>query len=232
MNSKSVRSIKAGVLPLAVALALGACGGGGGGGTAVVPSTGAPVISATVPLDSALGALFASAHTFDRTETDPATRDVLAVKATYLPGPDFFFEGVSTNTADVTRNLSRNNVPFSPRAERTYFQLNPYKPIGTTYPDSSLYVVASNQVPLPATGTAGNFGKFYDTITYDSPAKTAILARTSVTWQINADTATTVNLCVNSVITATGLPGTTVKFECYKIDSSGNVVSVAFSIPG
>lgn len=233
MKSTSIKSVAVTGLTLAFTLAVTSCGGGGGGsGSVVPPSGGLPVGSPTVLVDSALSALFATVHNFDQTETDPVSRDVFAVKATFVPGPDFFFEGIAVKTADVTRNLSRNNVPFPTLTERTYFQLNPYKLIGTTFPGSSLYVVASNQLPLPVNGKAGDSGKFYDTTTYDSSSKTVVLARSSRTWQINADTATTVNLCVNSTTTVTNVPGTTVKFECYKVDSSGNIVSIAFSIPG
>jgi hypothetical protein len=239
MNTKStlIKSLPARGLALAVAFVLTACGGGGGSGGSgsvpVVPTPGGlPGAGPTVPLDSALGALYESIHNFDRTETDPVSRDVFAVRATFVPGPDFFFEGIPVKTADVTRNLSRNNVPYPTLAERSYFQLNPYKLIGTTFPGSSLYVVASNQLALPGSGKAGDSGRFYDTTTYDSSSKTVVLARSSQTWQINADTATTVNLCINSTTTVTNVPGTKVKFECYKVDSSGNIVSLAFSIPG
>jgi hypothetical protein len=90
------------------------------------------------------------------------------------------------------------------------------------------YTVAANQIAIPATGKAGDVGSL-STTTYSSNAKAVILATTTATWELQADTPSTAWLCVNTTVRPT-TGGTIIGSECYKINSNGNVVGNKLTI--
>lgn len=185
----------------------------------------------TVPLEAAISSLYSTTRTFSRTETDPRNGDIYDVKADYVVGANTTFENVAVKTVNITRNIKKNGVQFSSSSQNDFFQASPYRLIGTTFPSSPVYVVASSQVALPVTAKPGDSGKFYDTLTYDSANKNLVLAGSSLSWAVTADTATTVTFCVNSINVVAQVPGATTRSDCYKIDTTGTVQSIGFSIP-
>lgn len=226
-------------LSTAAASVLGACGGGGGTAAPVAtPLAVAPAVGATpgatgptVLVEAAIFSLYAQTHAYDRTETDPRNGNVYNVKATFDAGADSTIEGQVAKVSNITRNLTKNGAAFVSSAQTDYFQVAPYRLVATRFPDSPLYVVASSQVPLPATGKPGDTGNFYTSTTYDSVNKNLALSTSVVTWAINADTATTVAFCINGVTTINKLTTTTTTSDCYKLDTNGNVIGIGFTVP-
>lgn len=221
------------------------CGGGRGSETPVSVATPAPVVPTTpvptppvppvagptVPLEAAVSALYSTTRTFSRTEQDPRNGDLYEVKADYVVGSNTTFESNAAKTVSVTRNIKKNGAQFSSSVQNDFLQSSPYRLLGTTLPGNSVYVVAVAQVALPATAKPGDSGKFYDTVTYDSVSKNVVLATTSLSWAVTADTATTVTFCVNSVNVVSQVTGATTKSDCYKVETTGTVLSIGFTIP-
>ena len=219
---------------------LGGCGGGGGGGgpTSTVPvSVAAPPVAnpgptgPTVLVEAAISSLYAQTHAYDRTETDPRNGNIYNVKATFTVGADSAIEGQAAKTSTITRNLTKNGVAFTSSAQTDYFQLAPYRLLGSRSPDSSLYLVASSQFPLPATGKPGDTGKFYTATVYDSVNKNVVLSTSVVSWAIGADTDASVTFCINGVTTVNQIAGTTSTSDCYKLNTTGNVIGIGFTVP-
>ena len=225
------------ILAAVATVLVSACGGGNGGsgGAAVAsPPVIAPTIQAgpTVPIEAAISSLYASAHTFNRTETDPRNGNIYNVAADFIVGADAIVDGLSVKSSNVVRAITKNGAPFQSSSEIRYFSLNPYRLIGIQSRDSSLYLAASGQVPLPATGKPGDAGVFYSATTYDSVGKNIVLSTETQRWTIDADTPTTVRFCINSVTSIATVAGNVSKSDCYKIDSQGNVVGIGFTVPG
>ena len=219
----------------AVSILVSGCGGGGSGetpGSVATPTSVVPTVAGpTVPLEAAISALFSTTRTYTRTETGLNNGDVYDFEASYVMGAPTSFEGTQVRTVSVTHSIKKNGAQFSTSSQNDYFLASPYRLIGTTLQNSSVYVVASGQIPLPATAKPGDSGKFYDTITYDSASKKTVLATSSLSWAVTADTATTVTFCVNSVNVVSQIPGSTNRSDCYKVDTAGTVPMVGFTLP-
>ena len=225
-----------------------ACGGGGGSSApgqpgpvaaqaqpgsvgAPPPGSAQPSSGPSVAIDAAFSNLYAAAHNFDRTETDPNNGNVYNPVADFAVGAATTIEGVSVKSAKVNRSLTKNGVLVQKSSEISYFQTGPYKLIATQSQDSSLYQAVSGQNPLPASGMAGDSGAFYNATVYDSADKKTVLSTSIYKWEISADSATTLTLCVNSTTIFPSLSGTVTNSECYKIDTNGAVTGVGFNVP-
>ena len=217
------------------------CGGGGGGSPAATITTAVPVVTTAptptlavagpvVPIELAIAGLYSVSRHFERTETD-AKGNVYVGTADITVNADTLFERATAKRTDVRRNLTKNGVSLQASSESDFFLVSPYRVVGTQSNDTSLYIIASGQVPLPATGKPGDSGYFYDSTFYDSPAKNLVLATATNRWEIAADTPTSVLFCVNSVITFTQGAGNATKSECYQINTAGNVFGIGFKVP-
>ncbi len=209
---------------------LAACGGGGSstnaGASAAAPMAVAAVSDPSTPtiaVDATITDLYAAPHNFDRTETDPGTGNVYIALADFSVGPDTTIEGTGVKSASVRRALIKNGVVIQGSSEISYFQTAPYKLIATQSLDSPLYQVVSGQSTLPTEGRAGQSGPFYNATFYDSPAKKTVVSTSTYTWQILADTATTLTFCINSTTTFPNVPGTFTNADCYKVNAPDGV---------
>ena len=184
-----------------------------------------------MPIESAIATLYSNTRHFERTIVDPKNGDTYVFTRDFTVGVNSNIENVPVRTIDIAGAVTRNGVPAGKSAQTDYFQLNNYRLIAQKFAGSPLYVVASNQQPLPATGKPGDSGKFYDAITYESTGKGVVLATSSQTWNITPDTDTSVTFCIVSTSVLQPFSTVSTKSDCYKIDTTGFVTSVSFSLP-
>lgn len=204
---------------------------GAGAGAGTIPVTGSS--GPTVPIEPAISSLYSTPHHFDKPNNiDPRNGDNYSVVADYTPGADTVFEGVAVKTVAITRDVTKTGTPLPRSSQTDFFQISPYKLIGTTFPgQNNFYVVASAQIALPPTGKPGDTGNFYNSTTYDSAAKNFVVATSTQTWKVSADTDTSVIFCIDSVVTTVGVAGTKTKSDCYRIDTNGTIPSIFFTVP-
>ncbi|GAA4015839.1 hypothetical protein [Actimicrobium antarcticum] len=198
---------------------LAACGGGGGSSNPTV----AVAADVTFPADAAVQNFLTSSHTFNASYTDPANNDLYALNYSYVPGADSAFEGQAAKTASFTLNLKKNGVTQSTSTEVTYFRIGPVKSLGAIL-GTGEYIVAANQGAFPVNAKVGDVGSLGGSTSYTSSAKTSIYATSVNTWELQADTATTAYLCVNSSVRYTNGAATLTGSECYRINTSGAVL--------
>lgn len=199
-------------------------------GAAVPPVTPSQA-SIVIQLNAAISALFGLPHEFNNS-VKTAAGDTYDARVVYSNIIDTNIENRTVKSVDIKRTVAKNGAPFFNSAETSFFQLSPYRLVATKTPDSSLYVVASNQVALPITAKSGDGGPYYESTTYDSIGKNLVLSTAVHTWSVVAESAATVLFCDNSTISVAQVSGKTTRADCYQIDSDSNVVSNRLAIPG
>lgn len=240
------------LLVASVSVLLAGCGGGGSSTDSATTATSVPVMTPVpavtdpgttpatnptgasgpvVPVESAIAALYTTSRHFGRTETASGTADVYTFSRDFTVGTAATIENTAASSVDITGSVIKNGVQLTSSAQTDYFLTAPYRLIARKFSGNPLYLVASNQQPLPATGKSGDTGKFYDAVTYDSSAKVNVVSTSAQTWAITPDTDTSVTFCVNSTTSIPQLAGTSTKSDCYKIGTNGIVSSVAFVLP-
>jgi predicted small lipoprotein YifL len=211
------------ITAIAVVSTLAGCGGGGGD-AAPVAATAATIF----PVDAAVQAFLTSAHSFNANYTDPTNKDLYTLAYSYVPGGDSVFEGKAAKTANFAVNIKKNGATQGTSSQVSYFQIGPVKSLGATL-GTGEYIVAGTQLPFPATGKVGDVGTLGSSTSYTSASKTSVYATTVNTWELQADTASTAYLCLNSSIKYTN--GTSaVGAECYKINTSGAILGNKLTI--
>ena len=184
-----------------------------------------------VPIESAITALYTINRNFRRTETASGTADVYVFSRDFTVGAATTIENLVAGSVDITGSVIKNGALLTTSGQTDYFLTAPYRLISRKFSGNPLYLVASNQQALPATGKSGDTGKFYDAVTYDSSAKVNVVSTSTQTWAITPDTDTSVTFCIVSTTSIPQLAGTTSKSDCYKIGTNGTVTSVAFLLP-
>ena len=218
--------------PIILALALStsflaACGGGGGDAPA------GPVVSTpSFPLDAAYTKAATTNRTFNGTAIDGA--DTWNLTWSTAVAADEVFEGALSKKASQSLTLKVNGVVGSVESFDTYFSINPLTSKGGRYADGSYAVLTSNTGVLPNAAKVGDAGTLGTLTTYTSDSKTTVKFTTQSTWTLEADTATTALGCSNSVIKDAAGTQTSTGSVCFKIDTSGNILGMRFtvSIPG
>ncbi|MFC4524391.1 hypothetical protein [Cupriavidus pinatubonensis] len=142
------------------------------------------------------------------------------------------FEGQQAKTTNQTVTISRNGTQVAQSQEDLFFSVSPFKALGSKGLTGD-YSVASDQHDLPVSASpppGGQVPSPLDTIrTYKDSTKTVLTAITTRTWTLtrdpNAFQEPVAWFCINSVTDL--LPGTDVVTEtdCYKFDTSGNVLA-------
>ena len=230
---------------IAIGAFIGGCGGGGGSigpaplvGTA--PATGTPTATPpattasqviVVQLNNAISELYGQPHQFINT-VKSSSGDSYEGRVIYSNVVDASIENKSGKSVDIQRTVLKNGTLLLSSSETSFFQIDPYRLTASKSKDNSLYIVASNQVALPPTAKAGDFGTYYDSTTYDSIEKNIVLVTSKHTWTVSAESPTTVLFCDVSVNTVAQVAGTTTRSDCYQIDTNSQVVSNRLVVPG
>lgn len=197
--------------------ALSGCGGGGGGSD-----------PAAFPIDAAVSSFYSSSRTFAVTNEDTPTRFTLEYSLT--PAADGTFEGANAKTLLYTAVLKENGAPIENAGGTDYFQVNPYRYLGSLYNDNT-YEVAANQKTLPARATIGQSGDFYTSTTYTDNSKAAIEDTTIARWSLERDPSSRSRayFCVNQSVTLTIPDDLRTISSCFRIDDNGAVLGYKLS---
>ena len=209
------------VLVMAVAGALTACGGGGDGGAAA-PATPAVTFNA----DAALGTALAQGVSISGLSgRDPNLGALFTASLAFAPASDAFFDGALQKRSTQTSSVGATGVPTQTEVTQVFYATAPARFIGST--SSAGFTVFTSRGALPAAGAVGQSGAFADGVIFASSAKTTRLGTVTVTWSIEADTATTAFACLNSV--TTGSAQATEK-DCFKIDATGKILGAKIAL--
>ncbi len=200
---------------------LTACGGGGG-------DAGTP-LSQTYNLDAAITQALAKP-----TQIGPLTTTfqnvVFNLTMTLAPAPDMVFEGVThkSNLQTITMTGGNANTATS---STLYFKTGPYFGSGSLDVDGS-YTVSVRTGDLPTAAAVGASGLLSTDTVYANATKALVTATAVTTWSLEADTATTVLACLNSVVTERSPPDVSGQKVCFRINAAGDVAGGRIVITG
>jgi hypothetical protein len=196
------------------------CGGGGGGGSAPAATQ--------FPIGSAISAFFQASHSYSLTATNGA--NTYTIQTSYIPGTSSTFEGQQAATYTQSGTVSVNGVVTGgTNSGVTYFNSSPYKNFG--YIDSNgQYTVYANQQALPTYATVGQSGAVDTDTVYTNNTKAVIYATDTETWSLLSDTSTTAWLCNNDTNAVVGSSAAVIT-NCYKVDTTGNVLALKVIMP-
>lgn len=205
-----------------VTLLLAACGGGGS------DSSSTQISSAAFPVRSAIAAFLTTSHQFNLSATDSASGDVYTLAYSYTPAGSGTFEGQAALTTNYAAVVKKNGVTAASVSGVAFAHPTFMYPLGNVN-SSGEYTVYANQVPYPETAKVGDVGSVATGTEYTDSTKTSIVLTSTETFSIEPDTASSAFICNNETLreadssTATGA-------ECYKIDTSGDVIGAKFTI--
>ena len=203
----------------AAALSLTACGGGGGY-SGNVPS------ALDFKVDSAVSAYASTPHQFNLT----GVLDGVTYTASFslTPGAQAAFEGKPASTAVQTLALRANGTLASETTTTHYFATSPYYlAYGAVDQVDGGYSVFNQTANLPLTARVGQSGPLGTGTDYADIRKLQVTDTSTVTWSLEADTASTALLCVNTVIP--GTPAITGS-ECYRVDANGTLSGLVLKV--
>jgi hypothetical protein len=198
------------------------CGGNSGGGDTPPPS--GPVRSTLpFPPDAAVSRYLQAPQGFTITATD-AANNIYTLTYSFTPGAPSTFEGTPANTASTSALIKENGVVFSTGSSVSYFNVSPYRPLGE-------YVVHVPTAPLPVTAMVGQSGAVSTSTAYANATKASVIWHSTMTWSLEADTASTAWFCMNETTLYTdGVTPNFTESDCYRVDVSGNVLGVKATI--
>ena len=203
----------------AAVLSLSACGGGGGY-SGNVPS------ALDFKVDSAVSAYASTAHQFNLTGVLNGVTYTASFSLT--PGAPGTFEGKPASTSVQTVALRSNGTLAAETTTTSYFATNPYyAAYGSVDQVDGGYSVFNQTANLPVTARVGQSGPLGTGIDYADIRKTQVTDTSTVIWSLEADTASTAMLCVNTVIPGS-LPITA--SECYRIDANGTLSGLVLKV--
>ena len=211
-------------LALATAF-LAACGGGGGDTPA---STAAVTTTTTFPLDAAYTKAMTTGVSLNGTAVDGA--DTYTMSLSIAPAGDEVFEGLTSKKSIQSLTMKKNGAVLGVDTISSYFTINPLAMKGARYSDGSYAVQTSNTGNFPAVAKVGDAGTLGTLTLYTSASKTSVKATTQSTWTLEADTASSALGCANSVIRDAAGTQTGTAAGCYKIDTSGNVLGMRYTL--
>lgn len=204
----------------ALTVLLAGCGGGSGDDSTPVD----------FPIDAAYSALYTSASTLNATyEFDGSPPHTDTITLTLVPEADSTFEGVAAKTAAITATLEENGTPPGTVtiSATEYFQISPYKYLGTVY-GTGTYEVATSQQTLPTTARIGDSGSFYRSTSYTDNTKAVVEGNTVATWSLERDptSKTRAYFCANAEETYTNGDDPFATSTCYRIDAGGSIIGL------
>ncbi|WP_250486566.1 hypothetical protein [Caballeronia sp. GaOx3] len=212
-------------LPLAIFIAvLGGCGGGGDGGGA--QPTNAVASTPSFPVEATFTSLVSKSSTFNASATDAAGNSY-ALGITLTAGPDkvnTLIHPSSLRTYLQASILKKNGVTASTSSSEIYYSATPLLVWGNVNGSKNTMLV-KKQTALPAMAKVGTAGAFYSGKNYKDNS-TLFPDQQDVSWSLEADTATTAWLCLNTTITpalAVSASATSVEADCFRIDQNGSV---------
>ena len=199
------------------ALLLGACGGGGDAGTA--PPT------LDFPLASAISTYATAAHQFNLAGALDGVSFTLSY--TQTPGAASSFEGRPASTAVQTVVLRTNGVLTLDTTSTSYFAANPYVVYGSIDRADGAYSVFTQTANFPASARIGQSGVIGSSIDFSDSQKNVVTDTSTVSWSLEADSATTALFCVNTLFAG---PPSFSGSECLRVNANGVVSGLVLKV--
>lgn len=210
-------------LALALAGLVAACGGGGGGDTAPVAST------ETFQLRTAYINHVADTRTWTVQLSGRINGVDVAGSGTLTQGAltSTTFEGQSAlaKTSTVAATLTVGGVAVPMTVSSTSYVDAAYNPLGDAYDDA--YEVVSGAVAIPATGKVGDSGIWYTADRYGDSSKTSRLGTMTVSYALEADSATTALLRIVGTDRDTGGNTTATTTARYRLTPAGALTPIS-----
>ena len=200
------------------ALILSACGGGGG-------DAGTAASTLDFPLASAISTYATTAHQFDLAGALNSANFTLSYSQN--PGAASSFEGKPASTAVQRVVLRSNGVLALDITSTIYFAANPYVVYGSINPSDGAYSVFTQTANFPATARIGQSGAIGSAIDFVDFRKNVVTSTSTVSWSLEADSATTALFCVNTLIPG---PPSFTGSECYRVNANGVVSGLVLKV--
>lgn len=195
-----------------LALVAGVLVGCGGGGSDTAPTT------TTFPVESVLVRVATTAGNYGGNFSDSTGTYNLAISI--APGVDAQFASAApvSKTFTTSTVLKKNGATMSTSSGTTYFSLNPLSEIGQRIGGDVINI--SGHTSIPATATVGSSGPFFA----GTSSINAVFSPSQVTgtWSLEADTASTAFVCLNTRIDGSFVK--TTEADCFKVDAAGSIV--------
>lgn len=206
---------------------LSACGGGGGdGGSGATQAPSLTVSTLDFPIAATITALATTPASYTVYATDTQGNGNLLTVA-YAPGPSVYNSKIYSSalpTFTQTELLKVNGVTSGTASTQVFYSTGPFLVWGSlngAAAENTLQV--KQQTLLPAASKVGYTGLIYAGKNYinNNPFNAD---DQSVTWSLEADTATTAWLCLNITNIPYLFPELeTIESDCFRIDPSGTV---------
>lgn len=217
------RKLRNHALTLALAGLLAACGGGGGGEAAPVAST------ETFQLRTAYVNHVNDTQTRSAQLSGRINGVDVTGRATLSAGAltNTTFEGLPAlaKTSTVAGTLTVNGAAVPITVTTTTYVDAAYNPLGEA--DGDEYQVVSGTVAIPATGKVGDSGVWYTAERYVDSGKSSRLGTLTVSYALEADTATTALLRIVGTDRDTGGNTTTTTTARYRLTPAGALTPIS-----
>lgn len=209
-----------------MSVTLSACGGGGDDGAPAASTKTSSVL--TFPLAQAFADFVANGHTFNfdmsATVAGVPSENTATGTVTYGAATSGEFEGQSVlrQISTITGNVSNGTttLPYSDTLEDFY--TTNYQYMGSNYPGSS-YCVARDIVSYPQTVEVGDTGTLGVEDCYADSTKLLKVEDITMTYVIEAETATTVIFNAISTDKSTSGTVTGVEHDRFRITETGGM---------
>lgn len=216
-----------GLVALAAAAMLTACGGGGGGGGG---GSGAPAPVASVnPFDVRTGLAALATGGFSKLFTISGTCSGTFNLADTVATTSVTFEGSAAFSGTETGILNLFGCTGSGTTTTTRYYSNPgYTPVGTS--SSSSYSLVFVTTPFPTAGHVGDTGTYGHTNLYSDNTKVTPTGSQTLSYAINADTASTAILNLITKTYNTGAVLISTEQDYYRISATGIVTPIGLDV--
>jgi hypothetical protein len=207
---------------IAVLLLLSACGGGGdGGGDAQVLSTG------SFNLQAAYKSNFTATNSYKFNISGtygsfPVSGSGSAIVGAVTSG---VFEGQSAlqHTTSILGSFLANGQTIPLATSAVYWVDTNYMPRGSV---ATEYVVINGTATIPTAAKVNDTGSLYVANRYRNSTKTQLLGTTTVTYVVEADTATTALVTLISVDKNTNGTTTQTSTEQYRVTTANTITKI------
>ncbi len=213
------------LMAISVFALVAACGGGGGGGGDGGAPEGTPSDQTASTLSFPVETVIAAVATSGASYTVSNGADVLTVS--YAAGPqvyDRYIYSSALPTFFQTETLKTSGAVTDTSSTQVFYSSDPFLVWGSVNGDAGENTMqVKQQALLPATAKVGAAGPMYAGKNYLNNSS-LFPDDQSVTWSLEADTATTAWLCIHITNAAALFPElATVESDCFRIDPQGVV---------
>lgn len=206
----------------------GGYGGGGGGG-----GYGGNLMSA--PGEAALTAYLQANHQGTLTATNSGDSYTAQLSQVPNAGTTTFNGSAPAYSAVQTVTLSRNGTQVLTSSTTVYFMISPFVPLGQVSSTGTPYAVVTSS-SIPTTLTVGSSSALESLTYYHDSTKATLDGNETDTFAVQARNASTLGLCLTTVISNVTAQGTTdgladgTEVDCYTVNAAGTAALVSIQL--